>query len=290
MYPPPVSASFRPKEGRASVVVQGETLEMKCRVNRSAQRYRAIFREGSLVLTIPSGQSKRQVEEALILMADSLLQFHRKAKTRLQSARSAPIHYWGKPIGLKIIRTEGLLKARLEDDNLLVSGVTNEAEARALAACWMVQEADKLLPPMLMARAQKMGKTVRKISIRDMASKWGSCTSAGSISLNFRLVMAPQEVADYLLVHELAHLTEMNHSPRFWALVEQHCPGSKQLDRWLTKNGHGLMEALPRVHASRARGINLHEGSALESCHRDALDKEPLGEEEEDDDGCDHNG
>jgi predicted metal-dependent hydrolase len=290
MYPSPPTASFHPKEGKASVVVEGKTLEMVCRENRSAQRYRAVYRDGSLILTIPSGQSRRQVEEALVQMGRQLVEYHQKAEAKSQAARSAPLTLWGQPLTVKVVRPDGLLKAHLSGSELRLSGVQSEAEGRALAACWMVQEADRCLPEMLMERAKEMGKTVRKISIRDMASKWGSCTSAGVVSLNFRLVMAPREVADYLVVHELAHLTEMNHSPRFWALVEKHCPGSKELDRWLTRHGHDLMAALPRVHASRARGINLEEGSALQASNGNALDEQPLGEEEEDNDGSHHDG
>jgi hypothetical protein len=259
MYPSPATASFHPKEGRASVAWNGQKLDLLCRVNRSAQRYKAVYRDGGLILTIPPGQTKRSVEDALREMAPALFAFHVQSESRAAAVKLAPLTLWGEPIRLRIVQEEGYLRAYLRDGELQLYGVNSEETSLALAACWMVQEAEEKLPGMLMARAHEMGLTVRKVTIKDMVSKWGSCTSAGAISLNFRLVMAPRDVTDYLLVHELAHLKELNHSPRFWALVEKHCPEYRQLDRWLTKHGHALMLALPRVSAAKARGLKLED-------------------------------
>ena len=78
---------------------------------------------------------------------------------------------------------------------------------------------------------------IRKISVRDNSSRWGSCSRDGSISLNFRLLFMPQEVLDYVIIHELAHTRYRGHGPRFWALVEKADPHHRESRRWLRENG-----------------------------------------------------
>ncbi len=81
---------------------------------------------------------------------------------------------------------------------------------------------------------------VKRISIRDQSSRWGSCTSAGSLSFSWRLILAPPFVLDYLAAHEVAHLVEMNHSPRFWRVVARVCPHVERAKRWLDTHGNDL--------------------------------------------------
>lgn len=79
-----------------------------------------------------------------------------------------------------------------------------------------------------------------RIRIGDQATRWGSCSTNGTLSFNWRLLMAPPEVLDYVVIHELAHLREMNHSPRFWALVQAQCPGFQRHIEWLKDHGATL--------------------------------------------------
>lgn len=85
--------------------------------------------------------------------------------------------------------------------------------------------------------AERLGVTVKRISVRDQASRWGSCSTTGVLSYSWRLILAPPFVLDYLAIHEVAHLVEMNHSPRFWRLVEKLCPHTARAKAWL--DGHG---------------------------------------------------
>lgn len=82
-----------------------------------------------------------------------------------------------------------------------------------------------------------LGKTVRKITIRDTTSLWGSCSRKGHLSFSWRLVLAPSEVLDYLVAHEVAHLVHMNHSPAFWQVVAGLCPDYATHRAWLRKHG-----------------------------------------------------
>jgi predicted metal-dependent hydrolase len=102
------------------------------------------------------------------------------------------------------------------------------ATARELLA-----RAKKELPPRLLELAARHGVAVARVTIRNQRWRWGSCSRSGHICLNWRLVTMPEEVRDYVLIHELMHLKRMDHSPRFWKLVAEACPGYQDARRWL---------------------------------------------------------
>jgi hypothetical protein len=95
------------------------------------------------------------------------------------------------------------------------------------------EKARRELPARLIELAARFELTVAKISIRNQKWRWGSCSRAAHICLNWRLVLLPEAVRDYVLIHELMHLKRMDHSPRFWKLVEQACPEYRELRRQL---------------------------------------------------------
>jgi predicted metal-dependent hydrolase len=103
-----------------------------------------------------------------------------------------------------------------------------EVDRRAL-----ISRARAQLPPRLLALAAQHGLTVSRVSIRNQRSRWGSCSRSGHICLNWRLVTMPEEVRDYVLIHELMHLKRMDHSPKFWKLVAAACPAYKEARAWL---------------------------------------------------------
>jgi hypothetical protein len=78
---------------------------------------------------------------------------------------------------------------------------------------------------------------VTRVSVRDQRSRWGSCTIGGVVSLNWRLILTPESVRDYIIHHELMHLREMNHSARFWACVEEVSPDWREAEAWIKRNG-----------------------------------------------------
>jgi predicted metal-dependent hydrolase len=88
--------------------------------------------------------------------------------------------------------------------------------------------------------AARLGIAVKRVSIRDQASRWGSCSATGVLSYSWRLILAPPFVLDYLAAHEVAHLIEMNHSPRFWRTVLGICPDTRRAKAWLDAHGAEL--------------------------------------------------
>jgi hypothetical protein len=93
------------------------------------------------------------------------------------------------------------------------------------------------LPARTWELAAVVGVEVKHVTVRNQRSRWGSCSANGTISLNWRLVQTPDFVRDYIIYHELMHLREMNHSARFWARVEEVCPGWREAEHWIKRNG-----------------------------------------------------
>lgn len=111
------------------------------------------------------------------------------------------------------------------------------------------REAEKTIQQRIDIWSERMQLFPKALRFRNQKTRWGSCTSKGSIQINWRLIGAPLEVIDYILIHELAHLKHMNHSEAFWNLVEQYCPSYKQSENWLKEN-HGLLDFLMRETTS----------------------------------------
>jgi predicted metal-dependent hydrolase len=89
--------------------------------------------------------------------------------------------------------------------------------------------------------AARIGRDVARVNVRDTKSRWGSCSGQGSLSFSWRLIFTPEPVLDYVVSHEVAHLAEMNHGPRFWALVESLIPGSAGPRAWLKRHRNRLL-------------------------------------------------
>lgn len=104
-----------------------------------------------------------------------------------------------------------------------------------------IQKAKKVFPERVSHYAEIMGVTYAKITIREQKTRWGSCSSKGNLNFNWKLVLAPDYVLDYVVVHELAHRKVMNHSKQFYTVVAQVMPDYEQARLWLRKNGASII-------------------------------------------------
>ena len=94
--------------------------------------------------------------------------------------------------------------------------------------------------------AEKIGVSYGRISIRGQKTRWGSCSSKGNLNYNYLLMLCPDDVIEYVVIHELCHRIYMNHSKRFWEKIEEFCPNFRQARKWLKQNGNSLIVRLPQ--------------------------------------------
>ena len=114
------------------------------------------------------------------------------------------------------------------------------AELRTLA-----DDAAEKIPERVRFFAQQMGISYGRITIRSQKTRWGGCSAKGNLNFNCLLMLMPQEVRDYVVIHELCHRREMNHSAAFWTEVERYCPDYRLHRKWLKDNGAALIGRLP---------------------------------------------
>lgn len=114
------------------------------------------------------------------------------------------------------------------------------------------REAHARISLLAQSEAAALGVSYNRITLRDQRSRWGSCSSKGTLSFNWRLVLAPHDVLDYVVVHEVCHLVELNHSDAFWRLVQRRRPEYREPRRWLDEHGWEILAYRPPVETAAA--------------------------------------
>ena len=148
---------------------------------------------------------------------------------------------------LTLVAQPGRTRVHRRGSELLVP----QGDAREAVERWYRNQARKEVAPRLDAAVARAGKRYTRLTIRGQRTRWASCSSTGAMSFNWRLLLAPPEILDYVVEHEVAHLSFMDHSPRFWALLESRVPGWRTHARWLKRYGATLTLDLSAPAAGR---------------------------------------
>jgi len=149
----------------------------------------------------------------------------------------APILYRGRELALEVFPSRrSAVAPDLFNLTVLHPHAHDEREVAALVSKWLKDEAWNLVAPQVIRYAQRVTSSTPAMRLSNARSEWGSCNARGEIRLNWRLVQLPPSLAEYIVAHEVAHLIELNHSPRFWAIVESLMPGhaarKRELEDW----------------------------------------------------------
>lgn len=209
-------------------------IEVVLRRSRRAKRYslRVSGADRRVSLTMPARASER----AALKFAESRESWLRAALDRLPQPRALGfgerLPFRGTE--LTLCPGEGR-RVRLHEGRLLIPGSDDNVAARLRG--FLKATARDVFAVETGALADALGLRVAGITLRDTRSRWGSCSESGRLMFSWRLIMAPPGVLRYVAAHEVAHLVEMNHSPAFWALVEQLMPGHAPHRQWLRDNG-----------------------------------------------------
>jgi predicted metal-dependent hydrolase len=202
------------------------------RARRVALRIDTARRQVELVL--PRGVSARA---GLAFLADKRQWVAARLKAlppRIPFAEGAVVPVLGVPH--RICRTADPMApaVAIAGGEIRVRGAPARLELRVRA--YLVALAHGELAARARALAPRLGRSVARVSVRDTRSRWGSCSTGASLSFSWRLVLAPEPVLDYVVAHEVAHLVEMNHGPRFWRLVDGLAPQRRQARDWLRRH------------------------------------------------------
>lgn len=163
-----------------------------------------------------------------------------------KTRRSRSVPFGGGELVLRVdVDPEARYSAVQEtaDGLLLVRSPHDPAKPRELLNAWYRGKAETIFAERAAYWAERMGVAYKSVRIKDQRTLWGSCSREGNLNFNWRVVLAPAAVLDYLVVHELAHLREMNHSRRFWVHVAAQCPGWKEHRKWLREHSRDLKRA-----------------------------------------------
>lgn len=225
------------------IEIDGAPVSVTVRVNARARNYRlSIPHAGGPVLTLPPHGRWADAEAFLNRQRNWLAARIRRAPEAGSLAHGGTVPLRGLPH--RIVGT-GQVRGRVEtgemdgDAVLLVPG-DPEHQARRLTD-WLKDQALEDLKARTAIHASRLGVSVKQVRMRSQASRWGSCSSSGNINYNWRLVLAPPFVLDYVAAHEVAHLVEMNHSAAFWATVKRTLPDMERGRAWLKAHGRELM-------------------------------------------------
>jgi predicted metal-dependent hydrolase len=152
------------------------------------------------------------------------------------AARGDSVPYLGELLWL---RTQpGRSRVHRRGSELLVPAGEDRTDALER---WYRRAARSEIAPRLSAACSQVGTSYSKLTIRGQRTRWASCSRDGSMSFNWRLLLAPEPVLDYVVWHEVCHLEVLDHSPRFWALLASRCPDHREQSRWLRRHGATLV-------------------------------------------------
>ncbi len=231
-----------PPPRTTQLTLDGVEVDVAVKVSKRARSFRLSLPAAGPLLTLPEG--------ARWADAEAFLHRHRHwLAARLPRTAQAQVLRAGALVPLRsvphLVLATGTLRGRVETgggDSGPVLRVPGDAahQPRRLYD-WLRAEALDDLMRQSAIHAERLGVSVKQVRLRSQSSRWGSCSSNGNINYNWRLILAPPHVLDYVAAHEVAHLVEMNHSPAFWATVERTLPDMERGRAWLKAHGRDLM-------------------------------------------------
>jgi predicted metal-dependent hydrolase len=211
--------------------------EYTLRRSPRARRVRvSVDGDGAVSVTLPKRAAKREADAAVRELAPWIERRRRALERAAAEVARTPgtVPYLGRE--LRLVPQPGRTRVHRRADELLVPAHDRESLER-----WYRRAARTEIGPRLDAATARAGSSYTKLTIRNQKTRWGSCSTTGAMSFNWRLLLAPEAVLDYVVEHEVCHLEVMDHSPRFWRLLEQRVPDWREHAAWLRRYGSTLV-------------------------------------------------
>lgn len=238
-----------------TITVNNLVVPISFRRSRRAKRLRMqIDSNGKFELIAPLLTPKSQVNRFVVQHMRWIekqmgkLEEQKKKRPEFKYKNGDTFYYFGDPITLVVepsVRKRPVVKIKGEQLFITLYRDVNrndgiETIKKAITQFYK-KKAEEVIHDRLQFFNEQYGFKYHRVMLRNQKSRWGSCSARGNLNFNWRLIMAPIEVIDYVVVHELCHLKEMNHSKRFWYLVEKAVPNYKEVKKWLKDNHYLLM-------------------------------------------------
>ncbi|MCL1918767.1 MAG: M48 family metallopeptidase [Peptococcaceae bacterium] len=234
------------------IKIKNEPVEYQFVTNKRARTLSYVVKDGCVKVTAPPEVTPQQAQDFLTEKEEELFEIIDKIKTQDKS----PYHYVdgekflyrGRRYTLEVLEdNKKATRVQLAGGHMFVylpSGLDESEKklaTRSLVDTFFQQNALRILEELTEYYSRLMDIPYKPIKIKNQRSRWGSCSNKGSIYLNWRIIMAPNQVISYVVIHELAHLKYSDHSREFWALVGEHMPDYKRWKKWLADNSEGLI-------------------------------------------------
>lgn len=212
------------------------------RKHPKAKRYLAkVDKAGNFVLTVPrigtqrealafANRNREWLEEQRALALEAL----EESKNMRGLDAGDAIWFRGQQVALRLEKDFGRPVLCFAQERIYIADEGMDLSRPLKAHLRAIAKEE--FPPIVQRYAALFGETVQKVVVRDQKTRWGSCSTSGTISLNWRLVLAGVATRDYVIIHELMHMKRFDHSPEFWALVESACPDYREHEAWLKQH------------------------------------------------------
>jgi len=240
-------------EREQALVIGDRQIRYRLRISTRAKRIRLeVTHDKGLLVVVP--KRYRLTDVPILLRSKSswiLRKLDLVARERSESPGTsanklqdgAQVLYRGNHLVLSVLKKNGgKAEARLVGDHLRIVTSGSERPVEAVLDAWYRREANRVLRERVADLAARFGVSYSRVFVRNQRTRWGSCSTRRNINLNWRLILMPDEVINYIVIHELTHLEELNHSKRFWELVGIRCPNYRQYKTWLRRNSPALMQ------------------------------------------------
>ena len=228
--------------GKRRITINGQTVPYTIKRSTRAKYVRLEVRpEAGLTVVIPHSYKISQVPGLLESKGNWVLDKLAKCgqvqslymERELKNGDTVP--YLGRNLEVVVKQQDhrNVDGVRLERNRLLVTMGSPGSRLNLLLEQWYRMQAVKMITERANKLSAELGLSFNRLTIRGQKTRWGSCSHKGNLSFNWKLIMAPEPVIDYVVIHELAHLKELNHTNGFWKLVAEHCPRWREHKKWL---------------------------------------------------------
>ncbi|HEX6509744.1 MAG TPA: SprT family zinc-dependent metalloprotease [Chloroflexota bacterium] len=250
---------WREEVARGEIELGSQTVAYSfIRSDRARSVRISITPESTVEVVLPRRAPLPSIESVLVPKSRWIIR-HLQRLDAERSQRSEHLPYLGSEYRLDVRRVDASRPTLALAERSIRVTLPEDGQVWPAVEAWYREQAGAVLHARIEHWAGIMGTPYRRITIRDQRTRWASCSTAGNLNFSWRLIMAPLAVLDYVVIHELMHTVEMNHSARFWSGVARYCPGYAEHRDWLRHNGTMLAQALTGEAPERPRQMPLLE-------------------------------